>query len=275
MIQSQHEMFERAVVVVAHPDDEILWLSSILARVDSIVFCFEDCAIAPELGPGRRKVIEEYPLQKVTSLGIAESVSFDEADWSDPVDSEYGLRLRRPDVETRYQGTYNAIVDRLPPVLEGRRNVFTHNPWGEYGHEDHVQVYKAVRKLQQQMNFTLWFSNYCSQRSVGLMLRHVAGFTSEYVTLPTDPELALRTSELYKKHGCWTWYQDYTWFREECLMSAETLAADSARVAYGHIFPVNMLKTRFARKRAAANPFRSLIKRVLGGDGRQNRRQSS
>jgi hypothetical protein len=39
----------RSAVVVAHPDDESLWLSSILASADQVVFCFSDPFERPQL----------------------------------------------------------------------------------------------------------------------------------------------------------------------------------------------------------------------------------
>lgn len=255
---------EKSIIIVAHPDDEALWLSSILGDVDRIVFCYEDCDIASGLGPGRRNALAEYPLGNAGSLGIAEALSFNTADWDNPVETEYGLLLAKDKrANARYRDTYSALIQGLAPILSEFRHVFTHNPWGEYGHEDHVQVYRAVKTLQKRMDFHIWFSNYCGQQAVNLMMRYISGFSNDYVTRPTNPELAGRLKELYERHGCWTWYDDYQWFKEEAVMPDRALAAKG--VSHGHIFPINMLKTDFVSSNETSGMFNALLRRIVRG----------
>jgi LmbE family N-acetylglucosaminyl deacetylase len=257
---------EKSIVVVAHPDDEALWLSSVLGDVDRILFCYEECSAATGLGAGRRKALAEYPLDNAGSLGLAEAVSFNTADWNNPVETEYGLLLaKNVRANKRYQETFSALLRGLTPILGGFRHVFTHNPWGEYGHEDHVQVYRAVKALQSKLGFNLWFSNYCGQQAVPLMMRYVSGFSNDYMSRPTNPELAGRLRELYVRHGCWTWYDDYQWFKEEAVMPDRALPATGA--AHGHIFPVNMLKTDFIPSRESGYSFGTVLRRLFRSDG--------
>ena len=54
------------------------------------------------------------------------------------------------------------LKDLLRARLGDCRNVITHNPWGEYGHEDHVQVFRAVTALQAELGFAVWVSGYCA-----------------------------------------------------------------------------------------------------------------
>ena len=93
------------------------------------------------------------------------------------------------------------------------------------------------------------------------MLEHVSGFTSDYTTLPTNVELAHTLRDLYKKHGCWTWYNDYQWFSEESLMPDSALGTGG--LAHGHIFPVNMLKTDFPNAYAAGGGIARSLRRLL------------
>lgn len=262
MKQTRPDTIEKSIIVVAHPDDEALWLSSVLGDVDRILFCYEECSAAPSLGAGRRNALAEYPLGNAGSLGLAEAVSFNAADWNNPVETEYGLFLAR-DVraDKRYQKTFSALLRGLTPILGGFRHVFTHNPWGEYGHEDHVQVYRAVKTLQCKMGFNLWFSNYCGQQAVNLMMRHISGYTNDYVTRPINPELGERLRDLYKRHGCWTWYDDYQWFKDEVVMPDKALAATG--VSHGHIFPVNMLRTDFTGRSIRSGMLTTALRRLF------------
>lgn len=237
----------RTALVVAHPDDEVLWFSSILRDVDVILFCFEESPSRPEWTEGRRRVLADYPLPHVDSLRLREAEVFNGADWRRPQCDPAGLALaRKPDSfpgfsEAVYQANFDAIHRGLTERLRGFARVYTHNPWGEYGHEEHVQVYRAVKALQPALGFDLWFDNYCSNKSHELMLRYVKGFRSDYVTLPTEPVLGTALKALYQRCGCWTWFDDYVWFTHECFQRDHDAAADGPHPA-GHFFPLNYLR---------------------------------
>lgn len=237
-----------SVLVVAHPDDEVLWFSSVLRSVDLIVFCFEENRSRPDWSEGRRRVLADYPLPRIESLRLPEAEVFNGADWRRPQCTPYGLAVaRKADSSAAFsEETYRANFDRLRRALakmleRGYTSVYTHNPWGEYGHEEHVQVYRAVKALQPALGFELWFDNYCSNKSHELMLRHVDGFHSDYSTAPTDARLGEELKRLYQRHGCWTWFDDYVWFTHECQQrDRDTARGDSRRA--GHFFPLNYLR---------------------------------
>ena len=258
-------MFESSVLIVAHPDDDILWLSSVIDRVDKIIFCFNEDPAEPELGAARKKTIAEYPLSNVSTLDIAEPQSFDKADWSKPVITEYGLKLSKcQQSDARYKETYEKLVRRVRNLVADRTNVFTHNPWGEYGHEDHVLVYQVLKTLQMEFHYTLWFSNYCSNRSVTLMNNYISGFHSDYECLPANLVLAQRIADVFKKNGCWTWYEDYQWFDIECLMRDTPSKDQSEPLPYGRIFPVNYIKINIERVKAQPHPLIGIGEKLKG-----------
>jgi len=66
-------MIEKSILVVAHPDDEVLWFSSILERVDRVVFCYLDCESIPLCSEGRRKSLSEYPMKNILCSNLPES----------------------------------------------------------------------------------------------------------------------------------------------------------------------------------------------------------
>jgi LmbE family N-acetylglucosaminyl deacetylase len=208
---------DATTLVMAHPDDEVLWASSVLARMERIVLCFEDVASFPAWGEGRRRSLAAFPLPAVTGLGLRESEALNGAAWPDPVATDYGLAVRRRPgclpgfSEARYRETYARLVDGLRPLLAGARSVLTHNPWGEYGHEDHVQVFRAVAALQREIGFAIRVPGYVSPKSYGLMLRCLPQFDCGAPPLPTDPALGARLQALYTANGCWTWFDDYAW----------------------------------------------------------------
>ena len=126
--------------------------------------------------------------------------------------------------------------------LAGVQNILTHNPWGEYGHEEHVLVYRVLKALQQEFRFDLWYSNYCSNRSVTFMNRYISGFDDAYERLPVNLGLVREIAEIYKHNDCWTWYDDYTWFDSEWLIREQADAVQKKRLPYGHSFPLNYIK---------------------------------
>ena len=261
-----------AALVAAHPDDEVLWFSSILAEVDRVILCFEDVPSRPDWSAGRRRALAAYPLSGVESLRLVESEAFDAADWLQPVPTDYGLAIaRRPQAlpamdARRYLDNYHTLRRELRNRLRDCARVYTHNPWGEYGHEEHVQVYRAVKSLQAELGYEIWFGNYASNKSSRLLLQYIGGFNAEYETRRTDPALGEQLASIYKECGCWTWFDDYRWFTHECFMADHVLPG-AAEV--GHLFPVNFLKVgEPVPEPSAARKAASTVRAAIAGIGR-------
>jgi LmbE family N-acetylglucosaminyl deacetylase len=203
------------VIIAAHPDDEVLWFSSVLKKAEAVFICFTNHR-AEEVSRGRKKSLSEYPIPGVRSLGVTEAGVHVKADWNKPATSAFGMKLRaEKPVRRAYEENFSRLRDHFSRILEGVTNVFTHNPWGEYGHAEHVQVYRAVKSLQSEIGFSIWFPAYCSYRSLSLMQSHPGLFGNDHRTLKTDRELAMRIKELYMRNGCWTWFSDWKWPEEE------------------------------------------------------------
>jgi len=217
-------MIEKSVIVSAHPDDEVLWFSSLLDKVDNILICFLKIRTEPAQSAGRKKSLAEYPLSNISCIGLDESETFGGADWQNPLITQYGIEISDKRISDRkYMENYFQLKRDLKNHLAGYRNVFTHNPWGEYGHEDHIQVYRAIKDLQKEMEFNVWFSNYFSNKSFNLMLRYIDSLDSEPVTLKTNRQLGDYIKKLYIKNGCWTWADDWEWFKEESFIKDAAL----------------------------------------------------
>lgn len=211
----------RSCLVVAHPDDEVLWFGSILERVGRVVLCFEDCAQYPELGPGRRAVLEAYPLPQVSSLHLPEPCSVHLVDWSRPELDAHGLRLNAAhasaDDRARYRASFDALRAGLAGLLQGMQAVFTHNPWGEYGHPDHVQVSRVVDGLRSELGFRQLCSGYVAHRTMPLAGPSLKSM-GRWFELPTQAERVAPIVALYREHGCWTWPLDYERFASETFL---------------------------------------------------------
>ncbi len=240
---SNLDILEQSIIIAAHPDDEVLWFSSILDRVNDVAVCFLEDPAYLWWGVGRRKSLAEYPIQNISCLDIESSLVFDKADWQNPVTTEYGIEIastQNPSTKEHYKNNFNALKLQLREKLSGYRNVFTHNPWGEYGHEEHVQVYRVVKDLQAQMKFSLWYSNYVSNKSFKLMVSHVERFCFESVAFRTNRDLTADVTNLYKRNKCWSWFDDWECFMEEVFLKERGF--EEGEEGPGRLFPTNLIR---------------------------------
>lgn len=234
------ELIENSIIIAAHPDDESLWFSSILSKVDKVILCFLPVVSNPTWTEGRRNSLSAYPLDNISCLGLAESEVFEGVDWGRPVKTKYGLRITENQLSDKvYRKNFDSLKSKLREHLKGYCNVFTHNPWGEYGHVEHVQVYRAVKALQKEMQFNLWFSNYASNKSANLMVSEFSEIVRDSMTLPTDKSLAKEIASTYKLKECWTWYDDYEWCDSETFINNTDTPPE--RWKYGTLVPINLI----------------------------------
>ncbi len=265
MIISERKMnFDHAAIVVAHPDDEILWFSSIIKKVNKIVVCFLDVKSKPQWSKGRRRSLTEYPLKNIYNLGFDESEVFNQSNWNDVEPVKYGIRIQNVDDAYKiYLNNFEMLQKSLCGLLEGCQDIFTHNPWGEYGHEEHVQVFKAIEVLQAKLGYNIWYSNYCSNKSIKFMTSLIADKNYSYLTLKTDVRAGKIIEEIYKKNECWTWYDDWEFFREESFIKYGS--ADQP-YQYGHNFPINMINVNIPeeKKKTIRDKFIFEIKKMFG-----------
>lgn len=249
----ENTLLENSALVLAHPDDEILWASSIVDKVGQAIICFLAFDSDAQSGPARQRSLDEHPVRGIQCLGLDEAESFNGADWKLPVLNEYGIELsKKPEAEAAYRTNADTLRTLLRERLAGVKNVITHNPWGEYGHEDHIQVYRVLSALSQELGFQLWFGNYVSNRSLELMLRYVTPEPDDYLSLPTNTKLAQAAVEVYRRNGCWTWYPDWRWFEFECFVRDRDFPAESP--INGRWIPVNLIKFAHRPARPAQPP---------------------
>jgi len=264
-------LFEKSAIVVAHPDDEVLWMSSILDRVDEIIICFLDHPAIPALGKGRRESLSEYPIEKVSCLDICESNAFDLASWPEPVISEFGLELNADrEAGYRYQSNFHMIYDQLHRRLDGVKNVFTHNPWGEYGHEEHIQVYRVVQSLREKLGYEVWFSNYFWKRSAALMSASLDKLHPKYHVFETNHQINRTIMDVYRRHRCWTWPEDYKWPEKEVFYRNQHLVEAGSIDSCCH--PLNLIRVDLDFNRNASSrkghSWKKRLRKFLRGSDR-------
>lgn len=230
-----------SILVAAHPDDEILWFSSILEKVDLTLICFLQSDLFPHLRSGREKTFVAYPIKNVSCLNFDEAPVYNDKNWKNPKIDNYGLNI--PDNnpgKKQYLRNYSEIKRELKRHLAGYANVFTHNPWGEYGHEEHVQLFTIINQLRGEMGFNLWFPSYCSNKSFPLMFECFSHFSPERITMDTNKELAHAIKKLYQKNDCWTWSDEFQWVNQETFIRYEPSCEQNKK--FYLTIPVNATK---------------------------------
>ncbi len=166
-------------MVVAHPDDEIIFGWMVLKEAKKILTCVSDARRkeTPERSDGRRrKALEEIgELLKIPVLCMGKDSNFSE---------------KVTDKET----------ERMKSFLEWETrgmDVFTHNEWGEYDHPDHIFLHNVVKSFKKEF--------YCCD----LDARKNRKLPGEGTPCKIDKELATCCRNIYRKHKCFAWTKDF------------------------------------------------------------------
>ena len=202
-------------------------------------------------------MIAKYPQSNVASLNIAESGAFNQMDWDKPEITDYGAKLKQNNRFARnYKNNFYQLREMLMEILKDYNQVITHNPWGEYGHEEHVQIYQAIKSIQPKLDFDILFSSYFSNKSFNLLSMYLNRLCVDPVKNPIDKNLTDSIKLLYEKNHCWTWYKDWKWEDEDTLI--RDVDADYERGISGSRLPLTLIKVKPQRVRKTS--FLSFIK---------------
>jgi hypothetical protein len=121
-------------VVVAHPDDEVLWLAGVLPFATNILAAYGVASGDPALTAGRELVRTSYPYGGFEFLGLQNADVFGQSDFLSRVPVDHGVSLMRScqaEKAERYRSNYDALVASVDPRVTPRTDIYTHNPWGE------------------------------------------------------------------------------------------------------------------------------------------------
>jgi len=170
------------------------------------------------MSEARRRAVAALPLAGVVDLAIPESGVGSQLQVIRHEPSAPDMPISDPAARTRYDTNYARLLEGLRASLAGIEHVYTHNPWGEYGHPEHIQVHRAVAALQEELEFTLWFSNYVSARtwSLARSLEDRLRAAERRVVRP-DLAMARRLGRIYRHYGAWTWNWAHCWPAREAV----------------------------------------------------------
>jgi LmbE family N-acetylglucosaminyl deacetylase len=259
------------LLVVAHPDDETLWLEPWLGDDTVVVVAFADSSTRPALSAARHAVRTRFPYGAMEFLGLDSLEVLGRSDWRRRSPTGYGVELDAAcpvPLLAAYQDNYSALRERLEPYLAAHPVVVTHNPWGEYGHEEHVQVCRAVLDVGASLGTCVWaWDGLSSAALAASSMRLRDDFYGRRVeALPRVSRAAdlaryRELKRLYEDANAWTWDPDYEpppmpayvelMHGGQVLLppSPPSLAARNARILANHVRHAPRVARRAMRDR--------------------------
>lgn len=166
------------VLLVAHPDDEILWFNPSYFDHIFIVFC--ERSDKPNFGSRRIAALQDHPLRdRITFLELPEP-----GYWKDPKRIRY------------FEETKVLLLEILQKLKAENEihEIYTHNETGEYGHDDHIMLSNCVAHV---------FKDDCP-----IWMPLMKGEISKPIITITQEMNVVQFKEIrkiYIKHKVWTW----------------------------------------------------------------------
>ena len=226
---------KKTILIVAHPDDEILWFSSVVDKINEIIFCFHSSHAKPHLSLTRDQLMNNKPYDNLYSLKIPQSDTFGSANWATPLFNKYGIKIKNSKKAKNYKNNYNRLLVDLNRIVQNYETVITHNPWGDYGSEEHVQIYRVLDELQGKYNYELYFTNYVSNKSLLAMTKYMGMLDNAHFSLPVNNHKYNEVKRIYEKCGCWTWYKDWIGFENEIYISNKKSYISKNKISLNYI----------------------------------------
>lgn len=197
-------MSKKYKIIVAHPDDEVIFFSSILKQASQVIICFTDTQDAI-VNIGRRHLKNKIHLNNYFFLDLKESDVFNTGNWNNPSKFNDSLNLK----------SYQNLKSKLSKIFKYGDTIYTHNPWGEYGHEGHSQTFRAIKSLQRKFNLTILVTGYVSNKSFNLMKSQQYLLTNDIEYKKINSKFSEKLKKLYISNFCWTWNDLYSWPKNE------------------------------------------------------------
>ena len=202
--------FKKSILVVSHPDDECIFFSSLLEKVTTLVICYGKIRGAKEISNGRIKSLNSYPLRnlKIINLNINQAIkSFPPPNWLDIKEKFSGIMGGYQ--ENSYDLNFKNLIYELKKIVPENSTIITHNPWGEYGHSEHCQVFKACFAISKKTNSKLFVSGYMSNLSQRYAINKLHLLKKKIYKFESNIKVYKLLKKNYIINKCWNWYKDY------------------------------------------------------------------
>lgn len=201
---------KRIAVVFAHPDDEVIFASSLLESSSKIILCYSELKSSKLISDGRNQVKTLYPLSQAIFLDLSEPERLSPLDefndWRYPVENEFGIKSSIEGSRfSKSRKAFNELFSILREQLNDIDLVITHNPWGEYGHPQHVMIHRAVTRIAKTKDIRILVPGVFSLKSKYLMNKTVHRLGTKPIILDVNKSLSKNLQAIYIDNNCWTW----------------------------------------------------------------------
>ncbi len=182
------------ILIVAHPDDEMLWFNP--EYFDRIFIVFSGRNDKPDFEEKRTKLMAALPYSsKIELFGITES-----------------LYNKYPEMRDRFNETKIHLLNKLAslknlPITE----IFTHNYFGEYYHYDHILVNHCVRQIFKS-SVNIYMPTLLLKRQLfrdDITAKKLNLKTLATISINMNIRAFKLTRKQYKNQGIWTWNDFY------------------------------------------------------------------
>jgi len=177
-------------IIMAHPDDEVIFGWPVLQQASSILICSND-----RNNPERAWCKDRY--KALEEIGQLLDVPVKSLDYP----SEFYRLNARDGSLARFQADVRSHIDPKADLI------YTHNSYGEYGHLDHILVHLTL----MDHHSGLITSDICLNNGWMTLTKEIRSRkTPGYFFKLAENDLAFydQCKAIYEKHGTWTWNMD-------------------------------------------------------------------
>lgn len=172
-------MDSKITILIAHPDDEIIFGFPVIKQTKKIISCVSDINNPKRAWNKDRK----YGLKEICELIGAEFVCFDY--------SSKFHNLGNKEI--------SIFVNVILNAIKNEETIFTHNDWGEYGHLDH-QLVNTIVKLSGKRMLVTDINLYADWYKV-----HPYNQGTKIGEFENDLDFYNKCADIYRKYNSWTW----------------------------------------------------------------------
>ena len=207
------------ILIYSHMDDDLIWMLPFWNKTEKFI------GGAMPASPSYRTIISQQQTFLDNNGYNIDYQSNWYTPWDDVTDSEYTeyywgantsyYYLLNDHLETRLYNNPTELsryeINKIKAKLEqyfadpSMSRVISHNNWGEYGHQHHRAINKAVRELAVKYRKDVWMLGCDNGGFIDVTVPD--GITYAYGSFDT-PDLYTGIRTIYTNNGRWTWYSD-------------------------------------------------------------------
>ena len=203
-------------LILTHMDDDVIWMLPWWKITEKFI-----CGAMPPT-PMYQTIVNQqqdyldshgynidYKANWLTPWGMITHAEYSDYYWDNFASAQY---LAADHLIAYWDNNDLALVrtevDRIKAKLEqyiaspSVSRLITHNNWGEYGHQQHKAINKAVRELAVKYRKDVWMLGTDNGDFIDVNVPNGITYTLGSFN---DPDLFTSIRTIYKNNWCWTW----------------------------------------------------------------------